>query len=414
MSPRKKELLADYQRAETLGTWVLGLETLIACLFFVFINHSFILKNLSESLILVGLAVVPTLLSLAYYFAKKKKRVEDLKPTVKYGHLSKNDLLEVCAEACSKMGIQQGDVSFYVTSEKQVNASALTLGLGSVFKNLQVVMLNRATLHALKKDELLSVVAHELAHIYRYPLRYHQALILRLFNSCLLNLSLFTLLPNVFIVALIIGIYQGLLARWFSSFSMTIEFLCDDCGAEIAGILPALRAEFLVSKHSEILSDAYYQLLKAKREGKIINAKNLSALLEESLTYDCVSSEELSAQLEKNINRHQENVSGSFFNHFKSQIMSDTLDTEHDLEDEFIRLSQSRKAKIVDLPTHEGELSLDWFKVLISLVRENPALPIFRTPNDMNDDDSSHPGPRRRLVYLWQEFVESLNITKNS
>ena len=200
MSPSKTELLSEYQKAETIGTWVLGLETSIACLSFVFVSHSFILKNLSESLILAGLAVVPTLLSLAYYFAKKKKRVEDLKPTVKYGHLSKNDLLEVCAEACSKMGIQQADVSFYVTSEKQINASALTLGLGSVFKNLQVVMLNRATLHALKKDELLSVVAHELAHIYRYPLRYHQALMLRLLNSCLLNLSLFTFLPNVFIV----------------------------------------------------------------------------------------------------------------------------------------------------------------------------------------------------------------------
>lgn len=413
MVPKKSELLLEYKTAQKVGKRLLGIETFFALLFFIFVDHSKILSSFSEALILVGLSIAPTLLSLGHYFAKKKKKIQDLKSTIKYGHLSKTDLLEVCAEACSKMGIPQGDVSFYVTSEKQVNASALTLGLGSVFKNLQVVMLNRATLHALKKDELMSVVAHELAHIYRYPLFYQQALTLRLVNACLLNLSIFTILPNVFIVAIVVGSYQALVNRWLGRFSIAIEFLCDDCGAEVAGILPALRSEFKVSKHSEILSDAYYQLLKAKREGKILNTKDLTSLLEASLSYDCVSKEELSSQIETNLNKHQAKMSTSFFQHFKSQIMSDTLDTEDNLEDEFIKLEQSRKTKILELPSHEDELSLDWFSKVVAAIKENPDVPIFRTPNDINDNNSSHPGPRRRLVYLWEEFVESLNLTKH-
>lgn len=406
MVPKKSELLLEYEKAQKVGKRLLCIETLLAFVFFLLVDHSKIFSNFAEALILVGLSIAPTLLSLGYYFAKKKKKIQDLKPTVKYGHLGKDDLLAVCAEACSKMGINQADVNFFVTSEKQINASALTLGLGSVFKNLQVVMLNRATLHALKKDELLSVVAHELAHIYRYPLFYQQALLARLGNACLLNLSIFTLFPNVFIVAIIVGSYQALVNRWLGRFSITIEFLCDDCGAEVAGILPALRSEFKVSKHSEILSDAYYQLLKAKKEGRILNTKDLTNLLDASLSYDCVSKEELSSQIETNLNKHQAKMSTSFFQHFKSQIMSDTLDTEDDLEDEFIKLEHSRKTKILELPSHEDELSLDWFSKVVTAIKENSDTPIFRTPNDINDDNSSHPGPRRRMVYLWEEFVE--------
>lgn len=404
-APKKKELLAEYNYAQKCGKFALVIETLFALALLLNSNFSKLSDKLDQAIIVLGISILPTLLSLAYLVVKNKKKVQDLKPSTKYGHLTKTDIIDVCDTVCNRMAIKPGDVSFYITGEKQVNASALTLGLGYLIKSLQVVMLNRATLHALKKQELTSIVAHELAHIYRYPLIFQQALLLRLFNSAAISLSLLTLIPNIFVVAVINGLYQGFISAWFGRFSITIEFLCDDCGAEIAGAEAALKAEFLISKHAEALSDALYYLLKAKREGHNLNSKDLARLLEDSLSYDCLSSEELNAQVEGNLKNHQAKVQSNFFQYFKSQVFNDSIDTDQELEDEFKDLEKSRKQATLELPSPH-ELDINWFKELIARIRDNPQTPLFRTTNDLNDTGSSHPGPRRRILYLWQEFVE--------
>ena len=403
--PKKKELIAEYSYAQKCGKFALALETTFALIFLASSNFSRLSDKLDQAIIIIGISILPTLLSLAYLLVKNKKRIRDLKPNTKYGHLAKADILDVCDSVCNKMGIKPGEVGFYITAEKQINASALTLGLGYLIKNLQVVMLNRATLHALKKQELTSVVAHELAHIYRYPLIFQQALVLRLFNSAAISLSLLTYIPNIFIVAIINGIYQGFISTWFGRFSITIEFLCDDCGAEIAGAEAALRAEFLISKHAETLSDALYYLLKAKKDGQNLNTKDLARLLDDSLSYDCLSSEELTAQIEGNLKNHQAKTQSNFLRHFVSQFFNDNLETEKELEEEFKDLERSRKRTTLGLPSNH-KLDLSWFKEIITKMRSSPETPIFRTQNDFNDDGSSHPGPRRRILYLWQEFVE--------
>lgn len=402
--PNKKDLLSRYQASQKSGKALVLFETLVALLLLTNLDRAVLLARLDEVLILLSVAVLPTILSLAYYFAKKKKKVKDIKPTTRYGHLSKTEILEVCEIACNRMNINPKEVNFYITSDKQVNASALTLGLGFLLKSLNIVMLNRSTLHALKKEELLSVVAHELAHIYRYPVFFQQALLLRLFNTSVIGLFIYTIFPQMILVVIAMGAYQALLSRFFGGDSITIEFLCDDAGAEVAGVLPALRAEFLIAKHSEVLGDAFYFLLKAKRDGQNLSGKDLNALLESSLTYDCVSSEELNAQVQLNLKQHQEKQASSFFQHFKGQVFSDSLDAEDDLEDEYLKLAKIRKISVLELPSHEGELDISWFKEFVSRVKASPDVPAFRSSNDMSDDDSTHPGPRRRMLYLWEEF----------
>ncbi len=404
--PKRKALLASYARAQRVGKLVVLFEGFLAFSILYLVPHSALLTNPLEALIVLGVAVFPTLLSLAYLFAKKRKLVKDLKPTTQYGHLNRTSILEVCDGACNKMGVKPSDVRFYVTSEKQVNASALTLGLGYIFKNLRIVMLNRSTLHALKKYELQSVVAHELAHIYRYPLFYQEALLVRLFTGSIFGLALLSLSSNVLIAIIVAGIYQGIVGTYFARYSTVIEYLCDDCGAEVAGLLPALRAEFLISKHSETLSEAYFLLLKAKKEGQQLSAKDLNTLLEDSLSYDCLSSEELNATLEKNLKAHKQIRESSFFQYFKAQIFSDSLDADEMLEDEYLDLKKIRSKEVLELPPHEGELTLSWFKEFVSRIKEKPGVPAFRTTNDLDDASSTHPGPRKRMVYLWNEYGE--------
>ncbi len=71
-----------------------------------------------------------------------------------------------------------------------------------------------------------------------------------------------------------------------------------------------------------------------------------------------------------------------------------------------MKLQKIRKINVLQLPPHEGELTLAWFKELIGGIRANSQIAVFRTANDLNDDGSTHPGPRKRMLYLWQEFVE--------
>lgn len=406
--PSKNELLKSYNQAEFYGKLFVMFDLAAAAVCLKYLDYAFFETQQAEVAIVIGLAVLPTLLSLAYVFGRNKKKIEDLRQDVQFGKLRKADIIEVCQTVSQRMKVNYNDVTFYVTAEKQINAGALSLGLGLLSNSLRVVFLNRATLHALRKDELMSVVAHELAHIYRYPLIFYQALLIRLACAAVFYVTLLSVLHNVIIVALIVGVYQGIASNFFSRYSTTIEFLCDDTGAEVAGLEAALRAEYLIGKHAEVLSDAYYLLLKAKVEGSSVSSRSIVQMLEDSMTFDGMSSEELQKQLEAKLHEQEVKASSSFFEHFKAQVFGDSHEGERVIKEELESLELARK--IPRLEFHGGEqsaLTMADFKQLVVNLREDPSKPLFRIPSDLDDTGESHPGPRRRILYLWQEFAKT-------
>ena len=401
--PQREELLNEYRQAEKYGQWWFFLDLALIALTLVFLNTNQVKNSPLEALILVCASIGPTLLSLLYLYVQKKKRVEDLRPDVRFGEITKANLLKEIQSVFLKMGVSPGDITLYITAEKQVNAAALALGLGRVMPKLRAIYLNRGTLHALSPKELSSVIAHELAHIYRYPLGYQKGLFLHLITATLLALTVWSLGVNLMIALFVIGGYFFCLNFVFARYSQTIEYLCDDCGAEIAGIDAALRAEFRIAQHSEIVSRAYCAALEKKLSGQEISSKDLQAVLEDALTFDPPNAEDLEREVLLRMKSKETRSKNSFFHFIRDIVFSDSQDALGQHQEILASLKKAAKSPTLELPLGDG-FTREWFGELVNRIKAEPSKILFRVPEELSDADSTHPGPRKRMLYLWQSY----------
>ncbi len=405
--PTREKLLGEYQRAESLSKMWLAGEALFMLFAIMFLRSELITHNPAEAAIVFCVSFLPTVFSFLYLAAQKRKRIEDLRAEVRFGSLGKQDIIEAVSSVFQKMGLPQDAAVVYVTGDKNVNAYAVSAGFGFLSKKMRQVILNRATLHSLDKEELRTVIAHELAHIYRYPMTFYRAALLRSLLVGLVGVAIWSRIPSAIVVIIILGVYQWVLNLVFGKYSRTIEYLCDDCGAEIGGIEPALRAEFRVSQHQRTLSRAYLVALEQKLQGAPISAKQLQQVIEDSMTFDPTSAEALEKEVNLRLQKKTAAANESFVQHFKSTVFNDSYEAIEQLEEELENLKAAEKVETVPLPTgpeFEPALSFRWFKELVSRLNQEPNKPLFAIPNDITDDDSSHPSPKKRIVYLWNTY----------
>ena len=406
--PTKQELTERYDKRERIASYFSIVVSILIPVLIVVIDWNTLFNGNLETIIVIGVSLGPTVISLLTLFVTKKKLIQNLKDNYQFGVIYKSDLIEICKTALKKLNLELDNVNFYITGEKQLNAYALALGFGDFFPKKKTVFINKSTLFALDKSELLTIVGHELAHLYKYPQNYHRWFFLYQIFTTLFLLTIWSFYPNIIIVLVSLGILQWLITKITLSDPQDIEFLCDDFGAEVGGLENALKAEYKIATYSEILSQAVYKALLLKAKSNDLSLKKINAIINDSLSYEFISNESVEKELNSRITTKLKNNKQSFFSYFIALFNNDDYSAKDYFEQELKSYKILENYKKIDLSViDKPKYSIDWFIELRRiLINKNANEILFLTPHELSDQGASHPSNTRRIQYLTSQISQ--------
>lgn len=418
--PSRAALFRRLESANRIaGPWVV-LQFVLCIAAAWFIDWRRLAESPLLSLFAVTVIVGPYFLTVLRQYALQKKEIGDLKESTRFGEFDKYRLRTLVDDVLQRLDLPPPGPPVYVTADKTLNAGAVHLGLGGFFRSLNGVYLNRQLLHRLTPAELQDIVGHELGHFYRYYL------INQRFQSVTILLgSLVGLL-----VAQTIGLdgYFGVLAlsacgsvTWYVSailyaaHATDVEYLCDDFGAQVHGVVTSINGLLKLGADGEMQSAVHQQELLRRRHSNL-HARDIIEAIEAATPYGHTSREELeravAESLQRTSDRRRRLSVGKFLEFAWAGDESDELEAE-----------MKKLRALQELPRLDWESLLDGsgriafnesrIAALVERIEQNPELVLFRLPEEVNPASHVHPPTRNRILYLWKNRREIESSSKS-
>jgi Zn-dependent protease with chaperone function len=199
-----------------------------------------------------------------------------------FGSLRGPELVAMVQKLAGELGVRHID---HIAVAKQTDPNAYTariLGLGNV------VVLHSSLLQLLSRDEVRSILAHEIGHVRRKDSATYQLLstprtaawVIVLINLAQLAERSVAWLPVIFAVAWLVSKVFGLLERLANRAAQQTELMVDAYAAQVCGWDRHLNALLLIGERAEAL----VQYLDAVRKvaGRLddeLNEKSITRLL---------------------------------------------------------------------------------------------------------------------------------------
>jgi Zn-dependent protease with chaperone function len=413
--PRRDQLLAKFESANRWGIALLLLQIIgIAGLAFL-IDWKQAQQQTLLTTIAIAAVVGPFAMSILTMLVSKRKEIGDLQEQTRFGEFDKHKLRKLFDDTLRRLGLPNYRIPVYIVADKFTNAMVLHLGMGFIFRSLNGVYLNRQALHKLNADELQDIIGHELGHYYRYYLVADRFRIVSLILGVLLS---------IFVVQFI-GLGDGILgwvalsvcigAVWKlvhlpqAINSWTIEYLCDDLGAQVHGVCTSVSGLMKLGAEAELLTRIQREAILSMA-GNNLNVHEIVEAIEKALPYGHASQEEISKSVEKAV-RDRAQQGGTIGGFLRYAWQSDA-DAENDAEAE----EEMRKLKKLDsiprlpwesLMAHSGEIRFDETSLekLVGMILQYPDHVLFRT-SDALKPEASHPPLKQRILYLWNNRRE--------
>jgi Zn-dependent protease with chaperone function len=356
----------------------------------------------------------PEIMGILRQFAVNKREIGDLKEHTKFGEFDKYRLRFLMDDTLDRLGLPKPGPPVYITADKSMNAGALHLGLGGFFRSLNGVYLNRQILHHLTPAELQDTIGHELGHFYRYYLLTQRFRGLTLLVGALSALLIAQRLGMSSLFSLfalsICGSLLWIVSGWMiARNAMSIEFLCDDFGAQVHGIAVSINGLLKLGVNSEIQLAIQQQQLSSRQQGNL-NARDVIEAIEAAIPYGHTSREELERSVAESIKRRkQARRQLSLVGFLEYAWTSDDDEEEIDELVKKIKLAQKvprlNWESLLDRP---GTIELDERKIerLVEMIENNPDEVLFRSPEELGDTDGVHPPLWARILYLWKNRQE--------
>lgn len=365
------------------------------------------------SLFAVSVIVGPYFLSVLQQYALKKKEIGDLKESTRFGEFDKHRLRALVDDVLRRLDLPPPGPPVYVTADKTLNAGAVHLGLGGFFRSLNGVYLNRQLLHRLTPAELQDVVGHELGHFYRFYLLNQRFQSVTILLGSLVGL----------LVAQIIGLdgYLGVIAlsacgsatwyfsaRLYAANGTTIEYLCDDLGAQVHGVITSINGLLKLGADGEMLTAVHQQELLHRRHSNL-HARDIIEAIEAATPYGHTSHEELERAVAESLKRTAERRRrlsvGRFLEFAWAGDENEELETEMKKLRDLQLLPRLEWESLLDQP---GCIALDERRVaeLVERIERNPDQVLFRLPEEVDASVGVHPPTRNRILYLWKNRRE--------
>jgi len=411
--PRRSDLLNQMTRANRLA-WIL-LITQIALLGIIasIVDWGWILKEPRLATIAIAAMVTPYASSIAMQLATKKKRIQDLKESTRFGQFDKVQLQSLFRDTVAKLRLPDDNLPVYIVASPSVNAFAQHFGLGWLFKSLNGIYLNRQTLHKLNPAEVQDIMGHELGHLYKYYLVVDRFRIITLALGAALGILVVQKIGLNGLVGYVLLLCVPPIAWMLSTipharYSQTIEYLCDDFGAQVGGVFSSIHGLLKLGLASEVECVVMHQAILSKVAGNF-NPSDLIEAINSAIPYGHATREEIQQKVDAELKKRAAGQKKSLSGLLKYMWNSD-VDAEGAKE----LAEQAKKLKKLQaLPRLDWESLLpnpndiyfneERMHKLISLIESRPDEMLFRIPESLDD---THPPLRTRLLYLWYNRSE--------
>lgn len=334
---------------------------------------------------------------------RKIRWVEDIAPDRRLGHYTRQDLARIVADVHRRLGIRRATPAA-ITPDKDLNASAMNLGLGGLFPKLDAIYIHRPVLHVLDPGELASVVGHELAHYHRYKVDFYRATPLHLLLLASVALALISRVAEPWLafgaIACVTWAHNTLLGSFDAPHRRPIEYLCDEAGAEAAGVIPAINCELKMGLEAEASLRLQDELLRA---GKDLPVARLMALYEDAIPFGGVDHDELRRRIEAGLKQERQSRRGLSLRGFVDYLREGEGDAE--AREAVGSLVPQGRALAWDRDALRRQGSLDEAQIaaLVAALEADPDALLFHLPGEALDPRAfTHPPNSRRVLYLWR------------
>lgn len=411
--PDRGELLEVLRRANqsTWGWVATRLVGVIALVYFIDWQAAVRAPIVSVTACLVVLG--PFLMGLAQVWGQKKKRVEDIKESTRFGELDKHKLKFLYQETLKRLKLPVPGPPVYVTSDKSLNAGALRLT--NFITGLNGIFLNRQVLHKLRGEEVQSIMGHELGHYYRFNLAGDRFQVLTVVLGALVGLfAVQKVQLNGFLGFLVLSaISYGFWAisnQYRYKFGQTIEYLCDDLGAQVQGVEQSISGLLKVGLDAEVRSLIYLEVMALNLSNEMLSPEDIAAAIERAIPYGYAGEDELHRSIGNEIkNKKRSNQQTSVSGFIKYMWESDYEDDDEEdlkarLEMQARMINQIERhdwESVLDDPT-DIRLSTRQAEQLVQLIENEPGKHLFRVPEMLGEGDGVHPPIEQRILYLWK------------
>lgn len=409
--PSRDELLQRLDRENAGAGMGLMLRWTAIAVATVFVDWADILANPAPAGVFLLVLLGRYGLDLLPLLGRKRKRLRDLRPDTTLGEHNRESLLALVRTVEQRLGIPADKYPVYVVRDKTLNAAAVSLGLDALFGRVDGVYLNRQTLHVLRADELAFVIGHEFGHSHRYYLKATRWEALNLIAVAMAGLALLPIVwrwewVGVFGLGLLAaGGLAAMRSRSLASMRV-IEHLCDDYGAQAAGVVAGVNALLKMASESEAANRILRFCLEVGKRRKGVDPIELMEEYQRGMPFGVMDKAEAEQMLANSVRTVEQRNNTISFRGFLDYLNDDEEideDAVGDLQAEWAKLDE---APIVDWSkplreTGEQQLTGEQIDRVIAALQANPAALLARAPEELATQ-STHPATRKRVRYLWE------------
>ena len=411
--PSRSDLLKQMERANRFAWLILAVELILIGLLAALVDWNWVIREPILTAFTIAIMASPIAQSIAISYATKKKRVQDLKESTRFGQYDKYQLQKLFGDTLDKLRLPNDNLPLYIIASPWLNAYTSHLGFGWLFKSLNGIYLNRQTLHKLEPAEVQDIIGHELGHYYRYYL------IVDRFRIVTIALgSLIGILINQWIgldgVLAYISLSIASWAAWalstlpYNKNATAIEYLCDDFGAQVNGVFPSIQGLLKIGIASELECFVMQNIILSNAASQL-NPTELIDTITASIPYGQATREEIEQNVKAAVSKRAANQGKSLSGLLRYMWYGDQdEENAEDLEQE-----AKKMRKIQSLPRLNWEQVLQnpnqiqfnegSMQRLIDLIESHPSDLLFRVPESTGD---VHPPLRSRILYLWRNRAE--------
>ncbi|MFT5524994.1 MAG: Zn-dependent protease with chaperone function [Pirellulaceae bacterium] len=325
--------------------------------------------------------------------------------------IDRNELQEIVGEAMqtlpADMSFRQGREvpAIFIVDSKQANAMATNEHFFNSSRSLNAIYIYTALLHLLQRDEVRSIMAHEMGHFYRYinPYQKHR-LAAHFFRGSAAFL-------------MVVGIHQmGLFGGWgwiggllvapmlaaavvglcFSAGHHEAEFLCDYAAARKFGVLPIVNALLKIAVRNDLYFVMYEETIEVLRSNPDLKVNEIVVAAEECLPHGFIKADEARRLIRTSLDE---------FRGAKSLTDEEVKAQEAVVKPIQNILDKRAKNELVhwrdfDSRIVDGQLDAHELRDFIGVLLGNKYLQVVGELSDADDVLASHPSFRRRILFL--------------
>ncbi|WP_235034343.1 M48 family metallopeptidase [Roseiconus lacunae] len=418
--PDRNELLMILRRANQ-NAWIWISIRLVGILVLIYlINWNAVVLSPIASVTACLVIIGPLAMELAQLWGQKKKRIEDIKESTRFGDLDKHKLKFLYQETLKRLDLPAVGPPVYVSNDRSLNASAVRLT--SFLTGLNGIYLHRQILHKLRDEEVQSVMGHELGHYYRFRLVDDRLMFLTVVLGAFVGLFAVQVirldgLLGFIVLSAICSVFWMIMNHRRYKYGMTTEFLCDDFGAQVNGVEYSISGLLKIGLDAEIRTLVYLEVLGRNLDQPDLSPKEIASSIESAVPFGYEDESDLYESVGREIQaKRQQNSRLSIRGFFRYVWESDDLDDEEALREtlerqarEINQIERVEWESVLDDPS-EIRLSTRQAEELVMMIEQNPGKSLFRVPRSAAYSDGIHPPIEQRILYLWKNRDHSSSL----